>query len=107
MVEHRPTLDTIFGSLADSTRRDILRRVAKKALSVNEIAQSYDMTLAAISKHLMVLQRAKLIRKHRRGKRQFVALSPPAFRDASQYLAQYTRLWEDRFDQLEALLKEK
>lgn len=107
MVEHKPTLDTIFGSLSDRTRRDILRRVAKKELSVNEIAQSYDLTVAAISKHLMVLQRAKLVRKRRRGKQQFVALSPPAFKDASRYLEQYKRLWEDRLDRLEALLKEK
>ena len=108
MVEHTLELNNIFGSLADPTRRDILRRVAKKELSVSAIAKHYRLTLAAISKHLQVLEKAKLIVKHRVGKQQVVALSPAAFQNASEYLQNYETIWNDRFDSLEKILtKEK
>lgn len=106
MVEYALSLDSIFGSLADSTRRDILRRVAKQELSINEIAQPYELTLAAISKHIKILEKAKLIIKRRRGKQQFVQLSPAALKDAEEYLKYYQQLWESRFDSLEQYLKE-
>lgn len=105
MVEYTLQLDTIFGSLADATRRDILKRVAKHALTVSEIAEHYKMTLAAISKHLKILERAKLIVKHRDGKQQIVALSPTTLKDAAVYLQYYERFWNDRFDSLETYLK--
>ena len=107
MVEYTLSLNFIFGSLADPTRRDILKRVAKIELSVNEIAQPYGLTLAAISKHLRVLEKAKLIRKRRHGKQQFVQLSPVAFKNAANYLEYYRSLWDDRFDSLEHYLKEE
>jgi DNA-binding transcriptional ArsR family regulator len=97
-------LDNIFGSLADPTRRDILQRLAGGELSVGEIARPYDFTLAAISKHLKILERARLIVKRRQGKQQYVSLSPPAFADAAEYLDWYRRLWEQRFDALEDYL---
>ncbi|MDB5161168.1 MAG: Transcriptional regulator, ArsR family [Candidatus Saccharibacteria bacterium] len=106
MVEYTLNLDSIFGSLADPTRRDILRRVAKDELSVSEIAQPYDLTLAAVSKHLRVLERAKLVIKKRRGKEQMVQLAPRAFADADEYLEYYRQVWESRFDSLDKLLKE-
>lgn len=107
MVEHILNLDSIFGSLADPTRRDILLRVANRELSVSEIAEPYGVTLAAISKHLKILQEAKLIIKRRQGKQQFVQASPVAFKDAAEYLKQYETLWNDRFDGLEEYLKEE
>lgn len=105
MVEHSVRLDAIFNSLADPTRRDILRRVAKKELTVGEIAASYNLTFAAISKHLMVLEKAALVSKHRSGKQQVVRLSPRGLSEAGTYLERYRELWEERFDRLEALLK--
>lgn len=107
MVEYTLTLDSIFGSLADPTRRDILKRVAKRELSVSEVARPYDLTLAAVSKHLKILERAKLIIKRRRGKQQLVQLSPTAFKDAANYLKHYEVLWNERFDALEKYLKEE
>ena len=77
MIERNARLDSIFGSLADTTRRDILRRVAGHELSVGEIASSYDISLAAVSKHLIVLEQARLVTKRREGKLQVVGLSPP------------------------------
>jgi DNA-binding transcriptional ArsR family regulator len=104
MVEYTLSLDSIFGSLADPTRRDILRRVAENELSVGEIAKPYDLSLAAISKHLKVLERAKLIIKRRRGKEQVVSLYPAAFKSAEEYLQWYQRLWNTRLDSLEDYL---
>ena len=106
MVEYNAALklDFIFGSLADSTRRDILKRVAKKEMSVGEIANRYNLTFAAVSKHLKVLEKAKLIVKRRQGKQQFVSMAPATINDASDAIAYYQKLWEDRFDSLEAYL---
>jgi DNA-binding transcriptional ArsR family regulator len=105
MVDYALDLNSIFASLADATRRDILKRVAKKALSIGEIAKPYRLTLAAVSKHLMVLQKAKLIIKQRQGKEQIVRLSPLALKDASDYLRHYEAIWNKRFDSLDKLLK--
>lgn len=106
MVEYTLSLDSIFGSLADPTRRDILQRVSNEELSVSEIAFPYDLTLAAVSKHLKILEKAKLIIKNRRGKQQFVQLAPQALKDADEYLEQYRRVMTARFDSLEQYLNE-
>ena len=107
MVERQAQLDSIFGSLADTTRRDILRRVAGEELSVGEIASPYDMSLAAVSKHLMVLEKARLVTKRRKGKMQVVALSPAALADAAKDLERYREIWESRLDRLEKYLEEQ
>lgn len=106
MVEYSLQLDSVFGSLADSTRRDILKRVARSELSVGEIAHSYDMSLAAVSKHLKILEQAKLVVKRRRGKQQLVKAAPKTLADAEKYLEQYSQMWEQRLDSLEKYLKE-
>jgi DNA-binding transcriptional ArsR family regulator len=107
MVEYMMNLDEVFGSLADPTRRDILRRVARREQSVGQIAKHYDLTFAAISKHLQVLERAKLITKRRRGKEQMVNISPQALARADEYLEQYRELWERQLDKLEVLLEQE
>ena len=99
------TLDAIFSSLADPTRRDILKRVSKRGMSVSEIAARYQLTFAAIAKHLEVLGRAGLIKKQRRGKEQIVSLSPKALAEANDYLENYEQLWENRLDSLDKYLK--
>jgi DNA-binding transcriptional ArsR family regulator len=106
MVEYNLSLDSVFGSLADPTRRDILERVSQNELSVNDIALPYDISLAAVSKHLKILAKAKLIVKRRRGKQHFVSASPAAFKDAKSYLQGYEALWNQRLDALETLLNE-
>ena len=104
MVEYALSLDSIFSSLSDPTRRDILSRVANQELTVSEIAQPYDMSLAAISKHLKILEKARLIIKRKRGKEQLVQLRPQSLAEANEYLEWYRSLWEDRLDSLEAYL---
>jgi DNA-binding transcriptional ArsR family regulator len=107
MVERNAYLDGLFGSLADPIRRDILRRLINAQYTISQIASEYDISLAAVSKHLHVLQRAKLIVKQRRGKEQIVSISPDALQDASHYLQQYEALWNNRFDALERIAKEQ
>lgn len=107
MVERTIELDNIFASLADPTRRDILARVARGELSVGDIAAHYDISFAAISKHLNVLEKAKLVIKRREGKKQMVSLSPDALHSADEYLEQYRQMWEQKFNKLDALLKEE
>ncbi len=107
MVEYTLLLDNIYSSLSDPTRRDILQRVAKQQLSVSEIALPYDLTLAAVSKHLKVLEKAKLIIKRRRGKEQLVCLAPQALEPAAEYLETYRQMWEESFNKLEELLSKE
>ncbi|HEY2070364.1 MAG TPA: metalloregulator ArsR/SmtB family transcription factor [Rhizomicrobium sp.] len=105
MVEHQARLDLVFGSLSDATRRDILRRVAGQELSVGEIASSYDISLAAVSKHLVVLEKARLVTKRREGKLQLVGFAPAALTGASKHLERYREIWESSLDRLENYLE--
>jgi len=106
MVEYVFSLDNVFGALADPTRRDILRRVSSDEMSIGQIARHYDLTFAAVSKHLKVLERAKMVIKRRKGKEQIVSLSPGAIASADEYLEFYRRLWEKRLDSLAVYLEE-
>lgn len=106
MVEHMLQLDTIFNSLSDSTRRDILTRVARREYSVGELVAQYHVSFAAISKHLKVLEGAGLIAKRKEGKKHMITLAPDALKSADEYLEQYRRQWQSRHDKLEQLLKE-
>lgn len=105
MVEYTLQLDSIFHSLSDPIRRDILRRVAQCDLSVGELAEKYSVSFAAISKHLKVLEKAKLVSKQKEGKKQIVTLAPNALESADEYLEQYRLLWQSRHDRLDQLLK--
>ena len=104
MVEYTLNLDNVFGSLADATRRDILRRLSGKELSVNEVAEHYSLTLAAISKHLKVLEQARLISRRRQGRQSYVTLDPATIRSAEDYLQQYGVMLSQRLDALDNYL---
>jgi DNA-binding transcriptional ArsR family regulator len=106
MVEYSLSIDNIFSSLADPTRRDILNRVAQEEMSVGQIATAYDLTFAAVSKHLKVLEKAKLIIKRKRGKERIVQAVPGSLEPANEYLESYRQMWESRFELLDELLKE-
>lgn len=107
MVEYSTALDAVFSSLADPTRRDMLKRLTRRPLTVSAIAGPYagSMSLAAVSKHLGVLERAHLIRKRRRGREQVVELSPAALKRVDRYLERYREFWEEHLDRLDAYLK--
>lgn len=105
MVEHTLNLDLVFRSLSDPTRRDILERVAKSSLSVGQIARDYNLTFAAVSKHLQVMEKAKLVVKQRRGKERIVTAAPTTLHEASDYLKRYEAMWNERFDALDEYLR--
>ncbi len=105
MVERIPPLDAVFGSLSDPTRRDILKRLSRRSMSVGELAAHYPLTFAAVAKHITVLERARLVTKARHGKEQIATLSPRALAAADAYLERFRRLWEDRLDSLGSYLK--
>ena len=99
-------LDTTFAALADPTRRAILARLAAGEASVNELAEPFDMSLPAISKHLKVLERAELISRGRDAQYRPCKLAPAPLKDASEWLEQYRKDWEERFDRLDDYLKQ-
>ncbi len=105
MVEYIDELSAVFSSLSDSTRRDVLKRVAKQDLSIGEIAENYELSFAAVAKHIDVLQRANLIHKSRRGKEQIVTIVPQTLAAVDDYLENYRELWEARLDSLDNYLK--
>lgn len=104
MVEYELSLNSIFFSLSDPTRRDILKRISTKTLTVSEIAESYNLSLAAISKHLSVLEKAKLIIKNKKGKEHFIELKPEALEEVSEYIKYYQRFWENKLNKMEEVL---
>jgi DNA-binding transcriptional ArsR family regulator len=107
MVEPRNAvvLDSVFHALADSTRRAILRDITRREKTVGDIAQPYAMSLAAVSKHLDVLERASLIRRERRGSCRMVRLNPKPLAAAQSWLAFYEQFWSDNLDALQAHLE--
>lgn len=89
MVEYTLRIDNIFSALADPVRRDILERTSDGELTVNEVALEYDMSLAAVSKHLKVLHDADLIFKRKRGRYHMISTNRAALAEAKEYLAKY------------------
>ena len=97
-------LDQLFGALADATRRDILSRVMNADASVSELAAHYDMSFAAVQKHVAVLERARLVVKQKEGRAQRVTGNPDAVRRATRLLARFEQRWRVRVSRLDALL---
>jgi DNA-binding transcriptional ArsR family regulator len=96
--------DHLFHALANPTRRDILRRCVGGELSVSQLATDYPMSVAAVQKHVAVLQRAGLVTKHRHGRQQLVRTDPHAVGRARQALDQLETAWRGRVDQMTQLL---
>ncbi len=93
-------LSTTFSALADPTRRALLARLALGETSVTELAEPFDMSLPAISKHLKVLERAGLIARGREAQWRPCRLEAAPLKDATAWLEEYRRFWEQSFDKL-------
>ncbi len=104
MVECMSRTDYIFDALAHGVRRDIVRRVAKRELSISELAKPYAMSFAGVAKHIDKLSLAGLVRKRREGKQYLISLEPRALRIAQKELEKYAKVWDDRFSALDELL---
>jgi DNA-binding transcriptional ArsR family regulator len=100
-------LSTTFAALADPTRRAILARLAEGEATVNELAEPFPITLQAISKHLKVLERARLIVRGRSAQLRPSRLQGEALKEVADWLADYRGFWEERFDRLDEMLRER
>jgi DNA-binding transcriptional ArsR family regulator len=99
-------LTTTFAALADPTRRAILSRLASGEASVTELAEPFEMSLPAVSKHLKVLERAGLIARSREAQWRPCRLEPGPLKDVAEWVERYRRFWEQSFDRLETYLGE-
>jgi DNA-binding transcriptional ArsR family regulator len=99
-------LSATFSALADPTRRAILARLALGETSVSELAEPFDMSLPAVSKHLKVLEHAGLITRSREAQWRPCKIEPDALRGVDSWLEDYRRLWNERFDRLDGYLRE-
>ncbi len=97
-------LSDTFAALANSTRRAILARLAEGAATVNELAEPFDLTLPAISKHIKVLEQAGLVVRGREAQFRPCALDPTPLKELSRWAEQYRPVWEDRFARLDDYL---
>jgi DNA-binding transcriptional ArsR family regulator len=100
------SLSTTFAALADPTRRAILARLALGETSVTELAQPFEMSLPAISKHLKVLERAGLVARGREAQWRPCKLAPEPLRGVADWVTQYRQFWEGSLDRLEDYLRE-
>ncbi|MCA0277167.1 MAG: metalloregulator ArsR/SmtB family transcription factor [Proteobacteria bacterium] len=104
MTEDR--LDATFASLADPTRRAILARLAQGEATVNELAEPFEMSLPAISRHLKVLERAGLISRGREAQWRPCRLEAGPLKDIANWVEHYRRFWDQSFDRMADYLKE-
>jgi DNA-binding transcriptional ArsR family regulator len=100
MVTNDARLDLAFGALADTTRRAILKRLSAGAVTVGELAEPFDMSRPAISKHLRVLERAGLVQTDREGRISRCSLNAAGLREATSWVDEYRVFWEDRLEAL-------
>ncbi|MXN63667.1 metalloregulator ArsR/SmtB family transcription factor [Stappia sp. GBMRC 2046] len=102
-----PQLDTVFHALGDATRRRMLKDLAAGERTVGQLAEPFDISLAAASKHIKALETAGLIRREVRGRTHFCHLDPGPLASAFEWLGFYERFWSDRLDALDKLLREE
>ena len=102
MVEY--SLNGVFAAISDETRRDILARLSTGAATISELAEPYEMSLNAVSKHVKVLESAGLVVRSVEGRTHRIQLDPEPLRNASGWLELYRSFWEERLDALEVYL---
>jgi DNA-binding transcriptional ArsR family regulator len=109
MVEYHPAreLDGVFSALGDPTRRAILRTLSHGPSTIKEIARPFPVSFNAISKHVMVLERAGLLRREVRGREHHCWIQSRPLREANQWLEHYRQFWEERMDALEIYVAKK
>lgn len=100
-------IDRMFRALGDSTRRDILCRTLAGTVTVTGLADAYDMSFAAVQKHVAVLEGAGLVRKERRGRERLVSGDPAALARVQRLLSGYEAIWRGRIERLDALFAQE
>ena len=109
MVEYSQSvkLDRIFSALADPTRRAILQKLTSRPATIKEIAAPFPVSLNAISKHIMVLEGAGLLRREIKGREHHCWIEPRPLREAEEWIEQYRQFWEKRLDALDSYVARK
>ncbi|MET0283742.1 MAG: metalloregulator ArsR/SmtB family transcription factor [Polyangiales bacterium] len=108
MVESRQAqLDLIFHALSDPTRRAIVQSLTRRERSVSELAEPFGISLAAVSKHVKVLERARLVQRERRGSFSYLRLRSDSLLTAQQWIDKHRTLWDERLDNLKNLLEKE
>lgn len=102
MADH---LSTTFKALADPTRRALMQQLSKGEATVNELAEPFDLSIQAISKHLKVLESAGLVEKDRRGQLRPTTINGAPLKQAADWLLGYSSFWDDSLDRLDDHLK--
>ena len=105
-IAARDPLSATFAALADPTRRAILARLIEGEAAVTELAAPFEMSLPAVSKHLKVLERARLIERSRHAQWRPCRLAPEPLREVADWVEHYRRFWEERLDRLDDYLSE-
>ncbi|MBS1569723.1 MAG: winged helix-turn-helix transcriptional regulator [Bacteroidetes bacterium] len=101
------TLDRTLTALADPTRRTILQRLSAGEMRVTELARPFSMSLNAVSKHILVLERARLVKRRRLGREHFISYRPEPLDAAAAWIEETRNFWASRLDTLERLLREE
>ena len=107
MVQYSSTLDGTFSALSDPTRRAILERLRAGSATISELATAAGISLTGIKKHVRVLEGAGLVRTEKRGRTRHCRLGPQRLEDASSWIEDYRRGWEQRFDRVEEIIERK
>jgi DNA-binding transcriptional ArsR family regulator len=107
MVQYsRPPLDTSFAALSDSTRRGVLQQLGCADASITDLAQSFQMTLTGMKKHVGVLERAGLVTTEKIGRVRTCKLGPRRLEDETAWIESYRQIWDMRFDALDEVIQE-
>ena len=96
----------VFQAIADPTRRGIIALIALQAMTPNAIAEHFDTSRQAVSKHLRILAECKVVRQEQRGREIYYSLEIEKMREIDEWLEQYRKIWESRYEQLDTLLAE-
>ncbi len=107
VVQSPSTLDGTFSALSDPTRRAILERLGRGSATIGELAEPAGMSLTGLKKHVRVLEEAELVSTEKRGRARHCRLGPKRLEDAGQWIEDYRRGWEERFDRLEEIIERK
>jgi DNA-binding transcriptional ArsR family regulator len=102
-----PSLDSVLAAISDPTRRAILDRLTRGPARVTDVAVPFAMSLAAVSKHVRMLERAGLVRRARRGREHTLTLDARPLRQVVRWTLRYEQFWNERLDRLEAFFAQK
>lgn len=94
----------VFQAIADPVRRDIIGLLAKNQMTVNAVAENFDISRPAISKHIKILKECGIVHIHQRGRERYCEIQPKSLTPVADWLEQYRQLWEDRLDSFENYL---